>query len=617
MTLITQDQIKAERLRSMARVFAQADQILTGQDVTVQVVDEAGVPAPGYSNGVDISINLPYVGDVSTTEDIIKINGLNFHELSHVMFSPRAHTTLIKKCKSEGLFDAWNMLEDQRIETFLTSMYKSTEPYFTKMIMDYLLGAEEQWDTAYVLLYGRKYLPQHILDSLRDRYIKPENVDRIEEIIDEYRVLVFPRDYDYALDLIREFRDLVAQNGWDKQPDDPFGHSTGQRPDITEGEPMTDEEQEDAASWTEYRDAERDEDEEEGDEEGEGSGSGDDEESDEDGEGSGAGDGEDGEDEADSTGGKSKGKGKSDEDSDEDQPGNGAGTGTKKPTPKNKDDLRDAMKEASQEAANRPEVQADAKAKEAAIQSESGQVPDLDVKDFRLLPAQPDYMLASNAFRRELMKLWMDSDPGWHTHQSSGRINIDRVMQGAELDTAWDVWQEGKNDATSVEMVVLFDFSSSMDDEMVAASQALWAIKRAVESIGGVVTVIGFNYAAYTMYDKRSKAERASYRQFTASGGTDPDEACDQARMILHYSKMKHKILLFITDGEWYGGGADTAIRDFKKHGVLTALAYIETGGYGGGMKSHGCEVAETLNGSDGLIPLAKRLTTQAMAARV
>jgi hypothetical protein len=612
MTLITGQMVKVERLRSMARVFTQADQILTGQDVSVAVVEEAGIPAPGYSNGADICINLPYVGNVDTTEDIIKINGLNFHELSHVMFSPRAHTSMIKTVKKDGLFDAWNMLEDQRIETFLTSMYKSTEPYFTKMIMDYLLGNETQWDTAYALLYGRKYLPKHILEALRERYTSQDHVDRIEEIIDEYRVLVFPRDYAHGIDLIREYNDLIRENGWDKAPQDPFGHSSGKRPEITQGEPMDGEEQQDAAEWTDYRDSEREEDEEA--EAGEGSGEG--EDGDE-GDGSGSGqsdkDGEDGR----GCDGEQGSKGKGDSDDDESKSGPGAGTGKGDPSPqKHVEDLKRAMKKAADEAVNLPEVQADAKAKEKAIQSEQGQIPSLSPRDYDMEPVSPAYMLASNGFKRELSKLWIDSDPGWHRYQSSGRINIDRVMQGADLDESWDRWDEGKTDATSIELVTLFDISSSMDGVMDASSQALWAVKRAVESIGGNVTVIGFNYNAYTMYDKKQKAERATYRYFGASGGTAIGEACTQARMILHYSKMKHKIALFITDGDWSDAGVgNTAIRDMKQHGVLTALGFIDTG-YAG-FNAHGCDVSETLDGPEGLIPLAKKITTHAMQARI
>lgn len=654
MSLLTQDQIKAERLRAMARVFGKADSILFGERISCSIVDEPHIKAPGYSTGADIMLNLPNIGAVETTDDIIKVTGLNFHELAHCMFTPRSDTDLVQVVKRRLQYATFNMLEDQRIESMLAAMYPAIEPYFTMTVMKYIASERSGWDMAHLLTYGRRYLPAEVRAQLAARFKFQNLRAELEALIDEYRVAVFPRDDKRGLEIVSRVHELI--NG--QVPQDPYGHGIPGRPDISEGEAPEDD-QDAGAQWIEYRDEEQEEAEDDNNadaDDADGSGS-DSDDDDADGNGNGGGDASDddsddgdqgeggtGGDKMDSDDGEGAGT-ESDRDDDSDKskgdgkgrgcegegvstpPGGGVGDGDGRDVPPVTDKaLEDMLEEAAKAAASRPEVQADAKAKEASMKNEAGQIPDLDTADYSEKDAMPDFMFASNAFKKELSKLWVDSDPGWHTHRASGRVNVQRAMRGGDLDTVFDSWNEGKNDATSIELVILFDHSGSMNHLMVQASQSLWAIKRAVESIGGDVTVIGFTTDAVTMYDKRTKVNNTRFRQFWARGLTNPRRALDQARMIFHYSKKVHKICLFITDGLWSAPEEnDATIEELHKHGIMTALGFISQYPMDLGSMdpltfkayTHGVQSYASLVGADGLIDLAKAIVKKGMLAKV
>jgi hypothetical protein len=80
-------------------------------------------------------------------------------------------------------------------------------------------------------------------------------------------------------------------------------------------------------------------------------------------------------------------------------------------------------------------------------------------------------------------------------------------MRGDDLDTIFDQWSEGQDDATEIECVILLDNSGSMSgSKETSAYRAMYAIKRALDRINANTTVITFNTATNVLYRADEKA---------------------------------------------------------------------------------------------------------------
>jgi pimeloyl-ACP methyl ester carboxylesterase len=101
-------------------------------------------------------------------------------------------------------------------------------------------------------------------------------------------------------------------------------------------------------------------------------------------------------------------------------------------------------------------------------------------------------MRASKSFGIELERLRADFDPAWERRTSSGRINAQRYMTGADLDEVFDRWDEGRDDAVDIEAVILLDVSGSMHSDATNAYESMWALKRALDKVGAGTTVVTF-----------------------------------------------------------------------------------------------------------------------------
>jgi len=691
-------QEQAARLAGMLSVFERADKTLSGQKVSTAIVNEPRKGAPAWSDGQTITFNAAKIGEVATTDDLIKITGLNFHELAHVMYTPRVKSWLGQEVANAGCWYVFNMLEDQRIETFMSARYLSTKAYFNMVVLKFLLNDPSNWSEQHVLTYGRRYLPQKVRDEMQRRFKDQKKVPRINSLIDRYRVLSFPADDREALAIIKEFKALLVQT--DTTPEDPFGHdSKGCRPNITQGDAYDQDQQDDTKSWVDYRDEEQaDQDDEEsddfddsddsddwddaagdagdhdgaeadedadvsqedgqggaGDEEGDDSeegndsddagsdgaaGDDDDEESSSDSDSSGQ-DGDRGGDELTDTDGSGSGD-QSDSDSQQQSDGGqsdsgkGAGTGS---TGNHYGDLTDdefekAMQDVYNDIANQPDVRSDIKDKEKAIEKTVGKSPSLAKLPHMMTPITPDYRLAARRFAKELSRMWADADPAWDSHRASGRVNIQRAMHGHDIDTVFDAWEEGKQDANDIDMVMLVDYSVSMRTQMNDASKSLWAIKRAVEEIRGEVTVIGYDDKTPTvMYDRYEKASPTHYRRFMEGAYTDPAQALAEAYTILKHSRAKHRIVLILTDGAWGNYEVcNTLVKKINATTITTALGFLaddidkrvldqmtadakETGDDTAlqEQKFHYCKAASVFQDAAGLTALAKAVVKQAM----
>ena len=621
--ILTSEQVAAERIDTMCRVFSTADRTLARRPISVVTANHAGISAPAWNDGSKITFNQAHIGDVATVEDIVRINGLNYHELSHIFFTPRRSTSLVQQVQGEGLHGAFNALEDQRIETLFTARFSGTTPYFVSIIMSYILDKPESWPHVFPLLHGRRYIDPVVRQDMEARFERPQNVKRLREVIDQYRLIANPeQDVRATIALIREYAALCET----APKHDPFGHAT-RSVQVQHGEPVNGAEQAEAVRQSIEQEGAQDAPGKQ--QQGVAQGSQEDAAGQQPGDGSqGAADGQDG-----------SGNGQGDQGDREGQSGgHGIGTQPGGSHLSNKD-LTDWAQQAINQVLNNPDVMRDVRDKQRTIVKGDGKtLPRLDARASR--PAHPTAQDTNvvRKFYRELERLARDLVPGLLTHRSSGRINVKRVMQGAPRDEVFDEWQEGRNESAQMEVVVLLDYSGSMDNRMRDASTVLWTIKRAVEMVGREtsVTCIGFDTHATLLYGSQERAEANAIRVFASQGGTNPKDALEEAARIFHNTRRANRVLMLVTDGMFPNEHNDSLIERFNAAGVLTGMVFLGMSGmttahewwqkrwHGDPDRQemaqdewdsmrHQCTVFSAMDSTSDLIPFAKALVKQAM----
>jgi hypothetical protein len=256
-----------QRLRALSNIYQLTDSIIAGERLKISVVQTPS-PIPAWTTGTEIFFNADNV-DTRDFDDVVKLHGLNFHELAHVLYSPRAGTSLLQWVIENSMFMPFNILEDQRIESLLTTRYPSTAPWLTAAVMRWVLKEPEALDRGYLVLRGRRFLPGEMRGMLRTRFARQDLLPELDRIIDTYRRLVFPTDYDQAQALVRAFNDLLREVMPDQNTPDPNGHHHDPQNVPTSGRPAPVKQQ------RELRDRMSQERQDEGNEKGEGDEEGD------------------------------------------------------------------------------------------------------------------------------------------------------------------------------------------------------------------------------------------------------------------------------------------------------------------------------------------------------
>ena len=575
-------QLRALQLSAMSRVYEGADRILTGDPVNVHVVADG--PAVTWSDGENIYINEKHIGEM-TMETLTQLSGLNYHELAHHFYTPREGTTLVKSVIAQDLYTAFNILEDQRIESLLCARYPSIMPYLQAAALVWLTGSEDMAFTNYPLIAGRRHIDVKIREAFRDLFYKPELIPDIQRITNEYRCLAFPRDYKRAEALIKEFHELVISQ-MDIPPMCGLGNCDTRLP-IKKGRPEPGKAQERDAKVaanqgkreSEYIPKEPAEptqtppqggmpspDGQPGEGEGEGEGNGP----------VGYVPGTERADDTSSTADEQLAKREekfNETDATKAQHGQGH-VESKGGLPK---DLKETMNNSLQSIYNRKEVIKDIKRKQNIIvHGDENWDEDNPLGKFESTTVPPEAMLDYRKFANELRKLKDEAEPGWERETVSGKLNVLRVMRGAEIDKAFDRWTDG-DDSTDIEAVILVDRSGSMSSDRndKKASIACWTIKRALESIDCPVTVYAFDDKNEVAYTKHTKAERTKYKFIFGNGGTDPHTSLLQAEKNFMMSQRANKMMFIITDGVFDSNKNNDVIKRLSKRGVLTTLVLI------------------------------------------
>lgn len=613
----------AEKLARMSQVIGKFATTLALKPVRVDLSTKDHNGAASWSDNETITFHKDSIGKLDEPEVVAALKGLGLHEVAHIMLTPQlGGSKFTKKLQADDLLRSFNVLEDQRIETHLTSLFSNVDDWLTAATIQQLVKNPTEAAYQYPLLAGRKYLPPELRRAYRDVFEDPTMLDEMDTLIDEYVGfdLNNPKTYPRAHEVIKRFHELVqsleeskppqgggqpedgsqppqenynwTDCGWDKiseQTYHPITKPNGEDDGKGKPQPLTPQQLKDLADKVKDKVAKAEPlppadntkpyepptpSNEQGGEPG-------------DGEGDGKGEGEQGD--------------------DGDEPANGVGKGGGGLQAVLDDTLKDLLNRKQKDIRN-------------AIAQFNGEV-ELDGRTVKAPPkhpynlqhktVDPKTVRASKSFTRELELLRADYDPGWELKTDQGRINVQRYMTGGDVEEAFDQWDMGREDAVDIECVIILDNSGSMHSVMSNAYQSMWAIKRALDKIGASTTVVTFASTGeeYTLYAPHERAE-ATYRDIGTGGGTEPVKALRYARSVLAQSNRAIKILIPITDGEWYRSeDSDDIIRNLRKGGVLTALGMIGAGSLAHGdviINTHGCEVAVPIDDMTQLFVLAK-----------
>lgn len=623
------------RLDAYRSVFEKTDRIITGRKVNVAIVaspDGRLEQAPGWTDGETVFLNGPLLQkdlerlqgkDISHL--VLALKGVNYHELAHVLYSPRVTDDLtkkvIKKAETEGDFRWWyafNALEDQRIETWFTATYRPAVRYFEAIALKWLVSNQQHLAEAHILIHGRKFLTPEVRYSARQAFIHRYTEDlanEFDKVIDDYLAVGLPQDTNKAYSLIKKYKELLDQAMIRQVPDlltadnDPNTIPIrGQNRDdlIKKGRPSSADQKrakqavKDVVAKTKAQDKQLREKRQEkpqqpsnaqGESQGEGGETG---QGQGDGEGQGEGQGQ----------GESQGQGNSGNDQGDGPRSNvpvydgdnnvGEGTGVGKQAgnainetdgvqgaeaPDMKDLIDaavDEMYEALDEALNDPELQADVQATAQAIRAAQGNA-NVDGKygGFADVPVKTEARQVQRRLVHVLQRLKLDLEPTWIRRQTRGRIAIKRAMtrQPWEMDY-FDQWDEGSEEEGGVEVAIIIDLSGSMGNLIGQASEALWVLKRAFDELDIRTTVLGFSDTHTILYRPADKAHRNKYRNFNVYASTIPTSALRESLQVLSSSKKPNRVLITITDGQWGGNTVEemALVKSIKRLGTTTIL---------------------------------------------
>lgn len=131
---------------------------------------------------------------------------------------------LIGKRINSYLQLAWNVLEDQRMETAMCSVSPVMSTYFTE-IVKYVVVDYAHLYMNWPWIVGRTYLPKELRQRIRDAaqtHPRAELIDSINDCVMRYRA---SRDYKEMMECVVQFAELLAAWGIEG-PTNPDTHDT-------------------------------------------------------------------------------------------------------------------------------------------------------------------------------------------------------------------------------------------------------------------------------------------------------------------------------------------------------------------------------------------------------
>ena len=593
---------KKDRVSRLAQVFSRADSVLALRPITVHVVNDKDNNAPAWSGASDVYFNLAQIRDEFDAQSLLSLQGLNFHEIAHVRYTPRNGTEICRWVIDNDYWQAFNALEDMRIETLLVGRFPSITNWLTATILDYLLREPEAQQTLFALVRGRRYLPVELRAIARENYVNQNDIPELCDVVDEYRTLLYPQDTERAKELIERFNKLlnnlpiIHNNGATTKQvvvriHDPHGHA--ERPtngvESSNSRPATRSEQEQDRQRSLANDKQDEKEVVKDKPQSQSQASADETSKD-------VSPKQNNSPAQSPAQSQSPAQGNSDEDFDDEdfdfddvdeieidlfddepqqstskQAGNQDGTtGTNQQVKDVLESLLDEIVDELSKDLDRLSVQVNGS---PLLNGNTSKEPQRSRYTNADVPQE--LFITARAFARELERLRAKHDPAWIRGVESGKLNAQRAMTSNDYETLFDEWSEGRDDVTAIEAVILLDKSGSMSGNNANnAYKSMWAIKKALEKVEARTTVVTFDHRSYLLYGANDKAG-TTIRDGGADGGTNPEEALLYAQNVLAKTEKPIRLLFMITDGSWDTEKGEEAVRTMKRAGVLTCQAVI------------------------------------------
>ena len=493
------------KLQNVSAVYSKADTVITGDTIMVSVDSSGDMASPAHNDGREITLNASLLETINDTT-ITSLHGFNYHEVAHVLFSPRRGSKLGKWIEENRLRRAYNILEDSRIERLLIAKYPSTRLYLEACITDYLLkGDTATWKDYFHLVTGRKYLDLEIRQAIADRFIAHYGLataEDIHRIVHAYRELVFPNDFDKAIELITQMAKYVGQDEVPPVfPEPPHTHND--RAVGDKGRPESGAEQKKLQERGEQMER--------------GSGS-------------------------EELGEKQK---EAEREGDIENPEQHQANAEDK-------ELRDRLNKRHDTIIKNEQVKGGTAEIRNAIDFNPDSGSSIRQCHYQDKRVDKVSLEVASQFAQELERLRIDNDPAWLLEQPIGRLNVARTIHADinDIDRLFDKWSTG-NDNRDIEAIILLDNSGSMSWLMDSALTATWTIKRALEAIDSRVSVFRFNNDGRLLYSAEDKANPNSYRYIGSTGGTNPYEVLVESERMLGASDRGIKLFITVSDGGW------------------------------------------------------------------
>ena len=110
LTMLYQNHVA--QLQSVSAVYSKADSIIVGDNVSVSVDSEGKIDTPAYNDGREVIFNASLLESLDD-ETITSLHGFNYHEVAHLLFSPRQGSELGQWIRENNMRRAYNILEDK------------------------------------------------------------------------------------------------------------------------------------------------------------------------------------------------------------------------------------------------------------------------------------------------------------------------------------------------------------------------------------------------------------------------------------------------------------------------------------------------------------------------
>jgi len=590
--------IRNNLLDSFCSVYQRADRILTYLSVEVFLNELPLEQSPAWNDGKNVTFNASKIADLSD-DTVTSLHGLNYHELAHLLYTPRIGTALGKWITERKTIThtnsyeydsrtyttsydevqvvepkraiAFNILEDCRAEYFMTLKYPSTRPFFVALLGEYIAKNSEQLSDNFILLAGRRYFSLSARQYSAMAFAKEHGQDKAQQvysICSEYRTLVYPRDYTRGQELIEAIMPFIPDS-----LETPNGCAN--RPIMRNGKPATQGEQETLVNGDPDKDSN----------------------------------------DLEWNGGYSK----TGEDSDGEVTDEQAQFNTKTDS-----EVMEAIEQAVRRAKSDPSLVKKVSDTTKAINKDSSTKSILGRANGTADEPTQAEIMASRMFGQELERIRIECDPAWELERPTGKLNVRRAMNADvnEIGKLFDRWTMGNEDY-DIECCIALDRSGSMYSEIGSASRSAWVIKRAIEKINGRVSVMTFNHESRMLYTADQKASATSATITHASGGTDPRYAILESQRIFAQSKAKTKLLFLLTDGG-FAKDSDFAIESMNRDGVFTSVIFLSSEDYAKSVManpemiasySHGAKNFRAIGKPSDLVKVAKDVVKHTIKA--